>query len=96
MDISYALIVAYFTAITTGLGKKSKKMVIMMYREIKRVARSKNMTIKYVEHESGLGSGTIRRWDHHSPMVRNLQAVAHVLGVDASTLIDRKKLVRHE
>ena len=53
------------------------------------------MTIRAVEREAGLGNGTISKWETSSPSVKNLTAVAEVLGMKVEDLIRMDKEDRH-
>ena len=51
-----------------------------MRKRIKALAAERNLTITEVERMGGMKSGTIRRWDNHTPRSDNLAAVANILG----------------
>ena len=58
-----------------------------MRKRIKTLAAERGMTITDVERRSGLKPGTIRRWDKHHPLARNLAAVANVLDTTVEYLL---------
>ena len=60
----------------------------MIYDKIKELCDKKGIPIYKLEKEAGLGNGTIGGWQTSSPTVDSLKAVARVLGVKASKLID--------
>ncbi len=45
------------------------------------------MSIKALEQAVGLGNGTVGKWRTSTPTLRNLIAVAHVLGVTMDSLL---------
>lgn len=57
-----------------------------MLSTIKELCKSHNTTIKALEIACGLGNGTIRRWDSHSPSVETALAVARYFGVSLDYL----------
>lgn len=57
-----------------------------MLSTIKELCKSHNTTIKALEIACGLGNGTIRRWDLHSPSVETALAVARYFGVSLDYL----------
>ncbi len=59
----------------------------MIYNTIKELCDEKGISITQLEKEAGLKSGTICKWDEHSPLVKNLQAVAKVLKVKVDKLL---------
>lgn len=60
----------------------------MVYDNIKELCNKKGISIKDLEHDAGLGKGTIYKWQKVSPTVEKLQAVAERLGVKVQALID--------
>ena len=60
----------------------------MIYNNIKALCDKKGISIKDLEREAGLGSGTIYKWQKVSPSIENLQAVAGKLGVKVTKLIE--------
>lgn len=49
------------------------------------------MTIARLEKEAGLGNATVRGWKNSEPTVKNLKAVADVLGVTVDDLLSGKE-----
>ena len=62
----------------------------MIYTRIKSLCDERNISISALEKAAGLGNGTIRRWQSCSPTIEKLQAVANVLGVKISKLLEQK------
>jgi lambda repressor-like predicted transcriptional regulator len=60
----------------------------MVYDNIKAICDKKGISIKKLEQEAELGSGTIYKWQTVSPTLENLKIVADKLGVKVSKLID--------
>lgn len=61
----------------------------MIYDKIKELCAKKGMSICALEKAAGLGNGTIGGWRDGSPTVDKLQAVAKVLGVKVSKLLEQ-------
>lgn len=59
-----------------------------MVEKIRRLCNVQGKTLASLEKECGLGSGTINKWDKSSPSVNKVVAVAAVLGVPVSSLIE--------
>lgn len=60
----------------------------MIYERVKQAADKKKIRISALEKEAGLGNGSIRKWKSSSPNIDSLKAVAKVLGVKVSDLIE--------
>ena len=60
-----------------------------IFDNIKEVCEKKNISIRALERESGLGNGTIARWEVSSPNVTSLAKVADALDVTVSQLMKR-------
>lgn len=60
----------------------------MVYDNIKALCDKKGISIKALERATGLGNGTVSKWQTVSPTVDNLKLVANYLGVKTSKLID--------
>ena len=58
-----------------------------LVNRIKSLAKEKNTTIKHLEVSSGLGNGTIRRWDDSPPSADKLLKIANVLNVTMDYLM---------
>ena len=59
-----------------------------LYDRIKDLAEAKGMPIYLVEKEAGLGNGVIAGWKTSVPRVTSVLAVAKVLEVTASDLLE--------
>lgn len=60
----------------------------MICDKIKEICDKKGITIAELERNAGLSKGAIYKWRESSPTLSKLQAVADVLGVKVSKLID--------
>ena len=60
----------------------------MIYDKIKILCEKKKISICALEKAAGLGNGTIGGWKTKSPTLDKLQAVAKVLGVKVSKLLE--------
>lgn len=60
----------------------------MIYDKIKEICTKKGISICTLEKNAKLGNGTIGSWRTSSPTVDKLQAVANVLGVKVSKLLE--------
>lgn len=60
----------------------------MLYDVIKQLCKEKNISVTSVERNAGLGTGTISKWNKSSPKVDSLKAVATVLHVKVSKLLE--------
>ena len=63
------------------------KAVMNIYENIKEIADHKGLSIRQLEHKTGLSDGAIRKWEKHSPSVDNLLKVSKVLKVRISRLL---------
>lgn len=54
---------------------------------IKILAREKELTIKGIEQCTGLGNGTIRRWDNSPPSADKLLKIAYLLNTTCEYLL---------
>lgn len=59
-----------------------------IYDRIKALCDSKGISIRECEKRAGIGNGTIAGWQSSSPVISKLQAVASVLGVSISKLVE--------
>lgn len=59
----------------------------MLLENIRRLCSKKHVSIAKLERETGIGNGTISRWDTSSPSVENVQKVAAYFGVTIDELI---------
>lgn len=62
----------------------------MLISNIRDLAKEKNISITNLEKEAGLGNGTIGKWSNANPSVKNLKAVADVLGCGIDDLMKEK------
>ena len=60
----------------------------MLIENITNLCKEKNITFAELERETGLGNGTIRRWDEMNPRVDRLKLVADYFGVTIDFLIN--------
>lgn len=60
----------------------------MVYDNIKRIADKKGLSIAEIESRANLGNGIIGKWRKSSPTVDKLVAVAKVLDVRVSKLLE--------
>ena len=60
----------------------------MVYEKVKAMCDKENMSIGELERKSGLGNGTVRKWQAASPNLDSLKAVAKTLKVDVKKLIE--------
>ena len=63
----------------------------MIYENVKAICEKKKMSLASVEKAAGLGNGTISGWRNSSPTVNKLQAVAKILGVKVTKLLEEVK-----
>ena len=63
----------------------------MIYENVKALCEKKKMSLTALEKAAGLGNGTISGWRNSSPTVSKLQAVAKILGVKVSKLLEEVK-----
>lgn len=57
---------------------------------IQELASERDVSIKRIERECGMGNGTIRKWGTQSPSIENVRKVANYLHVSLSCLIDEE------
>ncbi len=60
----------------------------MIYENVKKLANEQGMSIAALEKKAGIGNGVISGWKNSSPNVASVQAVAKVLKVKVSKLIE--------
>ena len=68
-----------------------ERKVAMLYNNIKNICKNKGISISAVEKMANLSNGTICKWNKSSPTVDNLQAVAKVLKVSISKLLEESE-----
>ena len=61
----------------------------MLLANIRRLCSKKMVSIAKLERETGIGNGTISRWDTSSPSIENVQKVAEYFGVSVDDLLSR-------
>ena len=59
----------------------------MLLKNIRLLCSKKPVSIAKLERETGIGNGTISRWDTSSPSVENVQKVAEYFGVTVDVLL---------
>lgn len=64
----------------------------MLVETIKKICEQKNLSINALEQMSGIGRGNIGRWDHVSPGLDKVTAVADALGVGVDELLGRAEI----
>ena len=62
----------------------------MVLDKIRVLCEERKITIAKLEKETGIGNGTISRWDISSPTAMNLKKVADYFGVVIDELISNK------
>lgn len=63
----------------------------MLLENIRRLCSKKPVSIAKLERETGIGNGTISRWDTSSPSIENVQKVADYFGVTVNDLLSPTK-----
>lgn len=63
----------------------------MIYKNIASLCRKTGISISKLEKETGLGNGTIGRWEKSSPTVAKVKAVADYFGVTVDSLLAEKQ-----
>lgn len=58
-----------------------------IYENIKEIADHKGLSIRALERKADLSTGSINKWNVHSPTVDNLLKVSKVLKVSINRLI---------
>lgn len=58
---------------------------------IKKIALEKNLTIKQIGKESGVGENAIYRWDKQNPNLSSLKKVSRYLNVSVDELLENEK-----
>lgn len=59
----------------------------MIYRNILALCKKAGIRISKLEKETGIGNGTIARWEKSSPSVDNAKKVADFFGVTVDQLL---------
>ena len=63
----------------------------MIYENIAVICKERGLSIRELEAQAGLGNGTVSGWRESSPRVDKLQAVADVLDVPLTSLIEKEE-----
>lgn len=61
----------------------------MLYQNIVVLCKGKGISIAKLEKETGLGNGTVGRWEKSSPSVENVKKVADYFEVSVDYLISQ-------
>ena len=59
----------------------------MLYENIVRLCKERNVSLARLEKECGFGNATVRGWSVSSPSIAKVQKVAEFFGVTVSELI---------
>lgn len=63
----------------------------MIYEKIMALCKSRNISVRRLEKETGLGNGVIAGWKHGYPRVDKLLAVADYFGVTLDELVREQR-----
>ena len=66
-------------------------MSVSIMANIKKIALEKNLTIKQIGKESGVGENAIYRWDKQNPNLSSLKKVSNYLNISIDELLESKK-----
>ncbi|NSP95460.1 helix-turn-helix transcriptional regulator [Enterococcus faecalis] len=66
-------------------------MSVSIVANIKKIALEKNLTIKQIGKESGLGENAIYRWDKQNPNLSSLKKVSNYLNISIDELLESEK-----
>ncbi|EGO2815296.1 helix-turn-helix domain-containing protein [Enterococcus sp. DIV0188] len=66
-------------------------MTMSIVANIKKIALEKNLTVKKIGKESGVGENAIYRWDKQNPNLSSLKKVSNYLNVSVDELLEREK-----
>lgn len=66
-------------------------MSVSIVANIKKIALEKNLTIKQIGKESGVGENAIYRWDKQNPNLSNLKKVSNYLNISIDELLESEK-----
>lgn len=78
---------AIFSEQKGGDTTKSKSVNILLYDNIVKIAKTKGLSINAVEKKALISAGSLCKWNYVSPTLKNLIAVADVLGCTVDELI---------
>lgn len=62
-------------------------MAAIIYRNIKRLASERNISIRKIERDCELGNGTIGQIEHGNPTISTLTKIAYVLECTVDDLL---------
>lgn len=63
----------------------------MLYENIVKLCKERNISIARLERECGFGNATVRGWSVSSPSIAKVQTVAEFFGVTVGELIGEAK-----
>lgn len=66
-------------------------MSVSIVANIKKIALEKNLTIKQIGKESGVGENAIYRWDKQNPNLSSLKKVSNYLNISIDELLESEK-----
>ncbi|WP_368551681.1 helix-turn-helix domain-containing protein [Enterococcus faecalis] len=66
-------------------------MTMSIVANIKKIALEKNLTVKKIGKESGVGENAIYRWDKQNPNLSSLKKVSNYLNVSVDELLENEK-----
>lgn len=66
-------------------------MLVSIVANIKKIALEKNLTIKQIGKESGVGENAIYRWDKQNPNLSSLKKVSNYLNISIDELLESEK-----
>lgn len=65
----------------------------MILENIRALCKEREISLFALEKATGIGNGTIARWNESSPRIDSLQAVADFFGVTVNDLLSEPSLV---
>ena len=63
----------------------------MLYENIVRLCKERNVSIARLEKECGLGNATVRGWAVSSPSIANVQKIANFFEISVDDLLSDGK-----
>ena len=64
-----------------------REVIFLIFENILRLCKERNITISRLEKEVGLGNATVRGWEESTPKVDKLKLVADFFGVTVDDLL---------
>ncbi len=61
----------------------------ILYGNVKRIAKERNITLRELEDAAHLGNGSIGKWKTVSPKINTIEKVAVALNVPISMLLEK-------